>query len=61
MTTTIELFKDKAGKWRFHIIAANGEKTAQSQAYSTKTNAKRGAKREVEGRKSAKLVVPKGA
>jgi len=31
-----EWFKDKAGKYRFRLIAANGEKIATSEAYSSK-------------------------
>lgn len=31
-----EWFKDKAGKFRFRLVAPNGEMIAVSEAYSTK-------------------------
>ena len=31
-----EWFKDKAGKFRFRLVAANGEKIATSEAYTSK-------------------------
>lgn len=31
-----EWFKDKAGKFRFRLVAANGETIAASEAYSSK-------------------------
>lgn len=31
-----EWFKDKAGKFRFRLLAPNGEKIAVSEAYSSK-------------------------
>jgi uncharacterized protein YegP (UPF0339 family) len=31
-----EWYKDKAGKFRFRLLAANGEKIAASEAYSSK-------------------------
>ena len=31
-----EWFKDKAGKFRFHLLAANGEIIAVSEGYSSK-------------------------
>jgi len=31
-----EWFTDKAGKFRFRLITANGEKIAASEAYTTK-------------------------
>jgi uncharacterized protein YegP (UPF0339 family) len=37
-----ELSKDKAGKFRFHLKAANGEIIAASQGYETKANAEKG-------------------
>jgi hypothetical protein len=37
-----EISKDKAGKFRFHLKAANGEIVAASQAYETKANAHKG-------------------
>jgi hypothetical protein len=37
-----EISKDKAGKYRFHLKAANGEIAAANQAYETKANAEKG-------------------
>ena len=31
----IEVYKDKRGKWRFHIVARNGEVVAASESYSS--------------------------
>jgi uncharacterized protein len=37
-----EISKDKAGKYRFHLKAANGEIIAASQGYESKTGAEKG-------------------
>jgi hypothetical protein len=37
-----EIAKDKAGKYRFHLRAGNGEIVAASQAYARKANAEKG-------------------
>jgi hypothetical protein len=37
-----EIGKDKAGKYRFHLRAGNGEIIADSQAYERKANAEKG-------------------
>ena len=37
-----EIFQDKAGEWRWHIKADNGEVVAASEAYTTKADAERG-------------------
>jgi hypothetical protein len=37
-----EISKDKAGKFRLHLKAANGEIIAASQAYEKKANAEKG-------------------
>jgi uncharacterized protein YegP (UPF0339 family) len=37
-----EISKDKAGKYRFRLKAANGEIIATSQAYERKGNAEKG-------------------
>lgn len=42
MAAKFELFTDKAGKFRFHLKAANGEIIAASQAYESKASAKTG-------------------
>ena len=39
MKPSIELFKDKARKWRWRIRAANGRVLATSEAYSRKHRA----------------------
>jgi uncharacterized protein YegP (UPF0339 family) len=36
-----EVFKDKAGQWRYRVRADNGEVVAQSEAYTTEESAKR--------------------
>jgi len=38
----IVYFKDKQNKWRFRVVAGNGEIVAQSEAYSSKQSAKKG-------------------
>lgn len=44
MAAKFEISKDKAGKFRFHLKAANGngEIIAASQGYETKANAEKG-------------------
>lgn len=42
MAGKFEIIKDKTGKFRFHLKAANGEIIAASQAYETKANAEKG-------------------
>jgi uncharacterized protein len=42
MAAKFELSKDKAGKFRFHLKAANGEIIAASQGYETKASAEKG-------------------
>ncbi len=39
MSAKFEIGKDHAGKYRFHLKAANGEIIAASQGYETKANA----------------------
>ena len=41
MSGKFEISKDKSGKFRFHLKAANGEIIAASQGYETKANARR--------------------
>lgn len=45
MTTILELYTDAAGRWRWRAKGANGEIIAASEAYSTRSNARRGARR----------------
>ena len=35
-------FQDRAGKWRYHIIAANNKILVTSEAYASRGNAERG-------------------
>ncbi len=42
MAAKFEISKDKAGKFRFHLKAANGEIIAGSQGYDTKAGAEKG-------------------
>ena len=42
MAGKFEISKDKAGKYRFHLKAANGEIIAASQGYETRANAEKG-------------------
>ena len=45
----VELFKGRNGRWYFRHVARNGEKIAQSQGYTRKGSARRGALRAVPG------------
>jgi hypothetical protein len=42
MAGKFELYKDKAGKYRFRLKAGNGEIIATSEAYESKSGAKNG-------------------
>jgi uncharacterized protein len=42
MAAKFEITKDKAGKFRFHRKAPNGEIIAASQGYESKANAEKG-------------------
>jgi uncharacterized protein len=42
MAAKFEISKDKSGKFRFHLKAANGEIIAASQGYETKARAEKG-------------------
>ncbi|MGO8939422.1 MAG: YegP family protein [Mycobacterium sp.] len=42
MAAKFEISKDKAGEFRFHLKAANGEIIAARQGYETKANAEKG-------------------
>ena len=42
MAAKFEIFTDKAGEYRFHLKAANGEIVAQSQGYDTRDGALKG-------------------
>jgi len=42
MAGKFELYKDRAGKYRFRLKAGNGEIIATSEAYESKAGAKNG-------------------
>ena len=42
MAAQFEISKDKSGKFRFHLKAANGEIIAASQGYETRASAEKG-------------------
>jgi uncharacterized protein len=42
MAAKFEINKDRAGKFRFHLKAPNGESIAASQGYETKASAEKG-------------------
>jgi uncharacterized protein YegP (UPF0339 family) len=42
MAAKFEIAKDRAGKYRFHLKAPNGEIIAASQGYETKASAEKG-------------------
>lgn len=39
-----QVFEDKAGEWRWRLVANNGEIVAQSEAYTNELAAYRGVK-----------------
>ncbi len=43
MSGKFEIYEDDAGGFRWRLKAANGEVVAQSEGYTTKEDAKRGA------------------
>lgn len=42
MAGKFELYKDKAGKWRFRLKAGNGQVIATGEAYESKSAAQNG-------------------
>lgn len=42
MAAKLEISKDHAGKYRFHLKATNGEIICASRGYETKANAEKG-------------------
>lgn len=48
-------FSDKAGLYRWRLVAPNGEITAASEGYASKSNAVRSAKRVKEAASSAEI------
>jgi len=43
MLPTFEIYKDKAGEWRFRLKAKNGQVVAVGEGYTTRQNAVVGA------------------
>ena len=54
-----EWFKDKAGKFRFRLLAANGEKIAASEGYSSKDGLLKGIESVKKNAPIAKVVEAK--
>jgi uncharacterized protein YegP (UPF0339 family) len=42
---TVEIYRDRRGKYRYRVKAGNGEIISQSQAYTRRWTATRGAQR----------------
>ena len=56
MAAKFEISKDKAGKFRFHLKAANGEIIAASQGYDTRASAEKGIESVKTNAPAAKVV-----
>ena len=56
MAAKFEISKDKSGKFRFHLKAANGEIIAASQGYETKECAHKGIESVKTSAPAAKVV-----
>jgi uncharacterized protein YegP (UPF0339 family) len=56
MAAKFEISKDKAGKFRWHLKAANGEIIAASQAYDTRASAEKGIESVKTNAAAAKVV-----
>lgn len=56
MAAKFEISKDKSGKFRFHLKAANGEIIAASQAYDTKAGVEKGIASVKANASAAKIV-----
>jgi uncharacterized protein YegP (UPF0339 family) len=56
MAAKFEISKDKAGKFRWHLKAANGEIIAASQAYDTRATAEKGIESVKTNAAAAKVV-----
>ena len=54
-----EWYKDKAGKFRFRLVAANGEKIAASEAYNSKEGCVNGIESVKKNAPIAKIVETK--
>jgi uncharacterized protein len=56
MAAKFEISKDKSGKFRFHLKAANGEIIAASQGYETRASAEKGIESVKTSASDAKVV-----
>ncbi|BCZ23057.1 DUF1508 domain-containing protein [Mycobacterium senriense] len=56
MAAKFEISKDKSGKYRFHLKAANGEIIAASQGYETNESAHKGIESVKTSAPAAKVV-----
>ena len=56
MAAKFEISKDKSGKYRFHLKAADGEIVAASQGYETKESAHKGIESVKTSAPAAKVV-----
>jgi len=56
MAAKFEISKDKSGKFRFHLKAANGEIIAASQGYETRESAHKGIESVKTSAPAAKVV-----
>lgn len=51
-----EIFKDKAGEWRFNLLANNWKVVCSSEGYTSKRNALNGIRCIAKGAKKAKII-----
>ena len=56
MAGKFEIYKDKAGKYRFRLKAGNGEIVASGEAYETKASAKDGVQAVINAAAGATIV-----
>jgi len=56
MSAKFEISKDKSGKFRFHLKAANGEIIASGQGYKNKASAEKGIEAVKTNASAAKVV-----
>jgi hypothetical protein len=56
MAAKFEISKDKSGKFRFHLKAANGEIIAASQGYETRESAHKGIESVKTSASAAKVI-----
>ena len=53
-----ELYKDKAGEFRFRLKARNGEVIATGESYTTKANCKNGINSVIKNARDAEIIEP---